>query len=238
MQEQKLNSNSNQKIQKRAAVLWTGGKDSALSMHLAQSMGYQICCLATFVPSEAKFLAHPIDFIRNQSISALMPLHLIEIREPFRQGYENAIRTLKNNLGIEALITGDIAEVDGQANWIRQCSESLNIDVQTPLWNWDRLTLLQRLIQEKFKVIFSCVKSPWLCEKWIGKEIDHAAVEDLQKVRSATGLDLCGEQGEYHTLVTDAPFFKKKIQIKSYSKKQKDSMSYIAIEQLEMTPKA
>jgi len=43
------------------------------------------------------------------------------------------------------------------------------------------------------------------------------AIADLRKVREQTGLDLCGEEGEYHTLVTDGPHFQRRIAIRSAS---------------------
>jgi diphthine-ammonia ligase len=52
------------------------------------------------------------------------------------------------------------------------------------------------------------------------------------------GLDICGEQGEYHTLVLDGPPFKKRIRVESYSKRSADSVSYLALESFRLERKS
>jgi diphthine-ammonia ligase len=59
-------------------------------------------------------------------------------------------------------------------------------------------------------------------------------VDRLIEISVQTGLDICGEQGEYHTLVLDGPLFKKRVRIGSYSKHVIDSIMYIALEDLQL----
>ena len=57
----------------RASVLCTGGKDSALAFHKARLMGYEIANIVTFVPEEADFLAHPLQFMKYQAEAIDVP---------------------------------------------------------------------------------------------------------------------------------------------------------------------
>src|SRR3989304_8470090 len=112
------------KMSGNAAVLWTGGKDCSLALYEAKSLGHEVGSLVTFIPREPKFLAHPISFMKYQAEALKLPHYTMEINEPFKESYENAIHSLRERFGIDTLITGDISEVDGNPNWIRGCSKS------------------------------------------------------------------------------------------------------------------
>ena len=217
----------------KTAMLWTGGKDSALAFHEAVQSGCHVCCLVTFAPPDAGFLAHPLPLIKLQAQALALPHYVLPIREPFKEAYEEQLRWLRDKTGIAGVITGDIAEVDGCPNWIRERSRPIGLKVHTPLWGRDRDRLLQQLLAAKFKVLFSCVKTRWLPESWVGRELNESAVAELRAVRESTGLDLCGENGEYHTLVTDGPQFTRSINIKSYSRRTIDSLAYLEIHESE-----
>lgn len=223
------------KVAKNAAVLWTGGKDSSLALYQAQLQGYNIARLATFVPKEPEFFAHPLNFLKYQADALGIPHCTLTVNEPFKEGYEKAIDSLRRRHGIATLVTGDIAEVDGHPNWIRECSEYSGVEVLTPLWGWEILELLHRLLAYNFKVIFSCVKKPWFTDDWLGIELNANCVEQLCAMNAETGLDICGEQGEYHTLVLDGPPFRKSISISAYSKRAKDSLMYLDISKAVLT---
>jgi diphthine-ammonia ligase len=213
----------------RASVLWTGGKDSALALYDAQLTGYDVVNLVTFAPVGEKFRAHPLDFMAHQAEALGISHSIIGTKEPFKKSYEDAIRALKENDGIDILVTGDIAEIDGHSNWIRECSEPSRMEVYTPLWHSDRTALVKRLLSSGFNVIFSCVKRPWFTEDWVGRSLDSHTLGLLQKTAADTGLDICGENGEYHTLVLDGPPFKKKVYIETCSTCQEDSLMYLDI---------
>jgi len=222
---------------KKAIMLWTGGKDSSLALQYAILSGYNIRCLITFIPKNRQFLAHPIKFMKYQADALNISHTVMEINEPYRESYETAIHFLKKHYGISTLSTGDIAEVDGQPNWIKECSKNSSIEVHTPLWNLDRNEIIKKLISYNFKIIFSCVKKPWFSEEWLGKELNKDTLEQLLKINSETGLDICGEQGEYHTLVLDGPLFKKSIHIEAFSKCKVDSLMYIDIQKISFQKK-
>jgi diphthine-ammonia ligase len=160
---------------KRAVISWTGGKDCALALYEAQARGYDIQALVTFVPKEPHFLAHPLSLMTSQAQALGLPHVLLEITPPFKKSYKKALQSLKKQFGITAVITGDIAEVCGLPNWLTECSKSLGIDVVMPLWGRNRKQLVSKLIQHKFHVIFSGVKTPWFSSRWVGKRLDEEA---------------------------------------------------------------
>jgi diphthine-ammonia ligase len=99
------------------------------------------------------------------------------------------------------------------------------------LWGRDRKEMLDRLVSLGFDVIFSAVKKPWLSEDWLGKRLDSHSIKELKIIWARTGLDICGENGEYHTLVLGAPYFKKHLEIHRFSKATKDNLAYLDLTQ-------
>jgi len=222
---------------KTAAMLWTGGKDSALALFEARGSDYDVRCLVTFAPPKPDFLAHPLAFMKLQAEALGLPHHVLQVNEPFAADYETHLRTMRNEMGIDAVVTGDIAEVNGSPNWIRERSRPVGMEVHTPLWGRDRQTLLEELLNQRFTVRFSCVKKRWLSESWVGRTLNEPTIAELQTVRERTGLDLCGEEGEYHTLVTDGPQFSRAIEVQSYSVRATESLAFMEIHQQSLAAK-
>lgn len=217
------------------AVAWTGGKDSSLAFYEAERLGYKIDCLVTFGWNREPFLAHPLGFITLQAKALGLPHYTLEVAEPFDRGYENAFALLRREHEVDLLITGDIGDVSGlDANWLADRAATCNVEVLRPLWHSGGFELLNRLLKLGFSVVFSCVKKPWFTDAWLGKELSATTIQRLLEINRMTGLDICGEQGEYHTLVTYGPQFKKRIRIQSYSKHEHDSIMYIALEGLRL----
>ena len=220
------------------AVLWTGGKDSSLALYESEMMGCRINCLLTFAPSQERFLAHPLALMKLQAQALVLPHVVVAVEEPFERSYENAIASVKEERGIDALVTGDIGEVAGHdPNWMADRSGHCGVDLFRPLWHRDRLELLNRLLSLGFKAVFSCVKRPWFTQEWLGSELSHGSLERLCELAERTGLDVGGEQGEYHTWVLDGPGFEKSIRMGSFSKHVENSTMYISSENLELADK-
>jgi uncharacterized protein (TIGR00290 family) len=220
-----------------ACVLWTGGKDSALALHRARAAGARIACLATFAPERPAFLAHPISIMRLQAQALGLEHVIVTVREPMEASYRDGIAALCAARGIDTLVTGDIDQVAGHPSWIRRCCDGLGVDVHTPLWGADRGALVDELLAAGFRVIFSLVKRPWLGPAWAGRELTADALAELRRC-DQPGFDLCGENGEYHTMVLDGPGFAGAIHIAESSVAERDGMSYLDIRGAKLTPRA
>jgi len=224
-------------VNKRAVVLWTGGKDCNLALYEAQLMGYEIVCLVTFAMGNARFRAHPIAVMEKQAEALGIPHAVISVNEPYKESYEEAILKVKNHYQIDTIFTGDIAEIHGNSNWITERSKPAGINVLLPLWHLDRQQLLNKIIALNFKVIFSCVKEPWFTSHWLGKELTQKTVPELNLIHELKGLDICGEQGEYHTLVLDNALYKNEIVIDSFSEQKDGEIMYMEINKISMKEK-
>ena len=115
----------------KAAVLWTGGKDSALALHLSLNL-YDIRRLICFVPADNRqFYAHPTQLMTLQAQKIGIPIEFMPISEPYKLSYRRQIEKIRDNR-IEVLITGDISTVDGMPNWIDEVAAGL-VGVEKPL---------------------------------------------------------------------------------------------------------
>ncbi|CAL2106229.1 diphthine-ammonia ligase [Tenacibaculum sp. 190524A02b] len=194
-------------MKNNAAVLWTGGKDCALAFLKGLEANYIITHLVTFAPEKASFKAHNLSLIQEQVKAIGLPHLLLTVKPPVQESYENQIAFLKKEYQINTLITGDIDEIENHDHWIEKCSEKSGMLVYNPLWKKPRTYLLEQLIKNKFHVIFSLVKKPFFTKEWVGKELNKETITDLKKLN----IDICGENGEYHSMVLNTPYFKKPI---------------------------
>jgi diphthine-ammonia ligase len=62
-------------------------------------------------------------------------------------------------------------------------------------------------------------------DHWLGKQIDGAFAEEMEK----RGIDVCGEYGEYHTLVVDGPIFNRRIEIKETKITRRGNMAFLHV---------
>ena len=209
----------------KAVVLWTGGKDSALALQVSLNL-YDIRRLVCFVPADDRqFYAHPTPLMELQARKIGIPIEFMPIAEPYRSSYRQQIRVLRDS-GIETLITGDISTVNGMPNWIESVATNL-VGVYKPLWELDRHTILNTLIAEKFEVLCSLAYKKFFLPTITGRYLDAELISELKRLP----VDACGEQGEYHTWVLDAPFFKESLQLKGTRVVDAAEYSYLTYEQ-------
>jgi diphthine-ammonia ligase len=111
---------------------------------------------------------------------------------------------------IEYGVFGDI-DVESHRDWcIRMCAAN-NLGVFHPLWKRSRKELMKEFIDLGFEAVIVATQADKLGSEWLGRKIDHVTMKVLEK----TGIDMCGESGEYHTLVTGGPIFKSKLIFKT-----------------------
>jgi uncharacterized protein (TIGR00290 family) len=209
----------------KAAVLWTGGKDSALAFQVSLNL-YDIRRLVCFVPADNRqFYAHPTELMKLQAQKIGIPIEFVPISEPYKQSYCQQIEAIRDT-GIEILITGDISTIDRMPNWIEEVAAGL-VEVHKPLWELDRHAILDTLISNKFTVICSLAYKKHFESTITGRYLDAKLISELKQLP----IDACGEQGEYHTWVLDAPFFNEPVQLEGTRVVDVDEYCYLTYEQ-------
>ncbi|WP_324033295.1 Dph6-related ATP pyrophosphatase [Aeromonas caviae] len=211
----------------RVILLWSGGKDAMQALCHAREAGHQVVALITFAPPAPRFLAHPLSQVRRQAAALALPHRLVTIEAPFDLGYERALAALKEEWQLDGVVTGDIDSVGGAPNWIRERCRSLGLTVHTPLWQQPREALLADMLARGIVAHLSCVDTRVLAPEWVGRRLDAATLSDLQQLADRDGFDACGEQGEYHTMVTDGPGFAAPLTLGHWQVARQEHLAYL-----------
>ncbi len=190
---------------------WSGGKDSCFACYRAMCRGYDISYLVNFISKEYKRVSfHGTESKLIQLQAEALGLPLLQ-KETTGNGYEQEFKEAVRSLipkGIKGMIFGDIY-LQEHKDWVERVCGELGIEAVEPLWREEPERILLDFINRGFEAIIVSAKVDLFGEEWIGRKIDR----DFFNYLKENSIDICGENGEYHTLVVDGPMFKKKIRI-------------------------
>jgi len=221
----------------RVAVLWSGGKESSLACHRVMAQGHDVSILVTFVLNDWPYLCHPLSIMSLQSEALGIPHVALSVAEPYKEAYRHSISSLIATEGIQGIITGDIW-IEDHRRWMEDVCEGLGIQVIMPLWNENTNDILDAVVSNGFRAVFTCVKEPWFDTDWLGRQLDGRRIEVLKSLHERFGIDMCGENGEYHTMVLDGPIFKHSIRIEEFTLDRKNSMLLLRTHRVSLQPRA
>jgi diphthine-ammonia ligase len=225
----------------RLGVLFSGGKDSTLALHLAAEKETVVCLITLVSKNPESYMFHTpnIDVTALQAEALELPLVSVITegqKEEELADLEKAIAQAKSEFQIEGIVTGAIESVY-QASRVQRICNSLDIWCFNPLWKHDQKALLETFVEKRFKVIISGIFAYPLDEKWLGKQIDAAVITRLIELQGKFGISPSGEGGEIETTVLDAPMFKQKIEILHSSVEAKGNCGVFQIKQARLVPK-
>lgn len=193
-----------------AYMNWSGGKDSALCLHkIMKSRVFEVKYLLTSInKAYDRISMHGVrtELLRKQAASIGIPLKLIELPEQpdmdeYEQEMERKVKEITKE-GIEHTIFGDIF-LEDLKKYREEKLHPLGIKAHFPLWKISTKELMNEFMELGFKAIIVCVNEQYLDKSFCGRMIDRSFVNDLPE-----NVDVCGENGEYHSFVFDGPIFK------------------------------
>jgi predicted ATP pyrophosphatase (TIGR00289 family) len=198
----------------RVALLATGGKDSALALYKVLNESFEVKYLVTMIPlREDSWMFHYpnirlVDFFAEAVDIPLVKAETAGVKE---EEVED-LKQLVERLDIDAIVSGAIAS-EYQKTRVEKICKELKLKCIAPLWHKNSLDILNEIVSLRFDVIVTGVCAYGFDSEWLGRRIDHNAIEALMELNKKYGVSLVGEGGEYESLVLDAPFFKKQIKI-------------------------
>ena len=211
----------------KLASLFSGGKDSAYAIYLAQKQGHEIKCLLSVFPKsdESHLLHYPnIELTKLQSESMNIPQLTITSNSDQTNDelilLESLLQTAKEKYQIEGLVHGGIKSKFQKDKFEIICSK-LNLVVIAPLWGTDPEEYMNELIDSNFDFILTTVSSDGLDDSWLGKIISKSDIVSLKSLSEKFGFNLNFEGGEAETFVINCPLFSNSIKI-NQSQKQWD----------------
>jgi len=223
----------------RVAALVTGGKDSALALYRALKLGYEAKVLVTMIPQrEDSWMfhfpnIHLADLFAEAVEIPLVKAETVGIKETELKDLKNLLATLD----IEGVVSGAISSRYQKERIDKVCQE-LNLESIAPIWQEDPMRLLKEMINLNFEVIIVGVYAYGFDQNWLGRKIDLTTITNLVELNDKHQVSLVGEGGEYETLVLDAPFFKKRIQVLQTERIWENHSGYLLVKEAKLVEKA
>jgi ABC transporter with metal-binding/Fe-S-binding domain ATP-binding protein len=224
----------------RVAVLFAGGKDSTYATYKALKNGLKVEYLLTMASKNPySWMFHTINI--NITPCQAEAMGIKQLMRPTSGEKNVELGDLKETIAavrneIDGVVAGAIASSYQKDRIDRICKE-LNLASIAPLWGRDSIELLREMIDVGLEIIITSVAAQGFDKKWLGRKIDEKCVNDLTKLHKKFGINICGEGGEYESLVLDAPFFKKRIEVIEAERIWRGTNGYLLIKQAELVEK-
>jgi diphthine-ammonia ligase len=188
---------------------WSGGKDSCLASYLALKQGKKLSHMVHF---DRPNNLHGVDPAMINLQAELIGIPIIQRRvssEDFEREFRKTVGELAAN-GTQGMVFGDIY-LEPHKEWVERVCGELGIEAVEPLWDMNTENIIQNFLNTGFETIIASGNKDLIDKKYIGRRMDREFIDYLKSKK----LDVCGENGEFHTFVTSGPLFRGEIEISS-----------------------
>jgi uncharacterized protein (TIGR00290 family) len=189
----------------RVALMWSGGKDSALALDRARRAGMEVSRLLTFYDSatrRVRFHATRVEMLEAQAVAVGIGLRAIPTTwAEMEANLRLELASLREE-GFTGVVFGDIHLADVRA-WYEDCVTAAGLEHIEPIWGEPPGLLLAEFISSGGRAVITCVDLAKLDEVWLGRVIDERFASEIE----TAGVDPCGENGEYHSFAFAGPVF-------------------------------
>lgn len=194
------------------AMSYSCGKDSTLALHKMLGKGHEPVCLVVMVNEAAgRSYFHGADYQMLERYGKALALPLVTCPtkgQDYQQAFEIGLAEAKS-MGAEGACFGDI-DIEENRQWEEERCKAAGLMPCFPLWQRGREEIVYELIQLGYRCIIKSINRTVLPMGLLGALLDEASVA----VMKSAGIDICGENGEYHTLITDGPIFQEPLHVK------------------------
>ena len=198
----------------KLAALFSGGKDSTYAAHLAEKGGHEVSIFACMRPARGdSYMFHAVNIHLTPLVAEAQGKPLASAPSSGEKEKEvEELKRLIEILDVKGVVSGAIAS-KYQRDRVNQICAELGITHLSPLWGKAPQELLEAEIKSGMEIIMIHVAANGLDKSWLGRRIDIKAAAELAKLAERYGINVCGEGGEYESLVVDAPWFRKRLEI-------------------------
>lgn len=193
---------------KNVIVSWSGGKDSAMSVYsIMNDPTFNLVGLLSIVfkydDNKHYIGMHMIDIALIKQQSELMGVELFVIEYIDEISYQREMKKfldycLRKN--VESIAFGDI-HLQNLRKKREQKLKLIGMSAVFPLWNRPTTDIIKQFISAGFKATIINIDTKFMSKSILGTDLS----DTILKIKD---IDVCGENGEYHTLVYDGPIFK------------------------------
>jgi len=203
---------------KRILLSWSSGKDSAWALHVLKQNSeyeeYEIAgLLTTFNGAANRVAMHAVrrELVEAQAEAVGVPLWPVELPWPCGNAdYEALMRAVCDKAvreGIGAVAFGDLFLEDVRAYREKQMRET-GLQPLFPIWGLPTAELARQMIAAGLRAKLTCIDPKVLDPSFAGREFDARLLAELP-----SGVDPCGERGEFHSFAYAGPMFARKLDV-------------------------
>jgi uncharacterized protein (TIGR00290 family) len=193
----------------KAFVSWSSGKDSAFALYEAQRLGLAevVGVLTTLNEAYGRVAMHGVrESVLDRQIAALgLPAVKVMLPNPcsnevYAERMAQTCERMKEQ-GVSHVVFGDLFLEDIRAYREKQLA-TVGMTGIFPLWRRDTAALARTMITSGLVAHLVCVDPRRLGREFAGRQFDTRLLDELP-----AQVDPCGENGEFHTLVSAGPMF-------------------------------
>lgn len=196
---------------------WSSGKDSAYAYEvLRKDPQFRVVALLTTLSSSFERVS--IHGVREELLerqAAALELPLVKVFLPYpcpNERYEHEMRSVlarAQEKGVRHVAFGDLFLEDVRRYREARLGE-VGMQAVFPLWGERTDTLARRLIAAGIEAWVCCLDPRKLSSELAGARFDTRFLDRLP-----SGVDPCGERGEFHTFVANAPSFRTPVSVRA-----------------------
>jgi len=193
----------------KAYISWSSGKDSAYALCEARAAGLAdvVGAVTTFSEVYDRVAMHGVRAsLLDRQIAALgLPSLKVMLPSPcsneiYEARFGAACEELKRQ-GIRHIVFGDLYLEDLRA-YRERLLAALGMTPIFPLWRRPTAALAREMIASGLVAHLVCIDPRRLAREFAGRRFDAQLLDQLPP-----DVDPCGENGEFHTVVTAGPMF-------------------------------
>lgn len=201
------------KSKEKILMFWSGGKDSALALHLLkQNPELEVIGLITTINRDTNtvnFHGIPDSILAEQAKMLMLPLQRIFLPGtcPNEEYIDHVgkILSIFAKRGVRKIAFGDI-HLEDVRKFREDFLRPLEMEAVFPLWGKTSKQIFNEFIESGHKALVTSVMKDKLDSSFLNCEYDEKFIGRLPE-----GVDIAGENGEFHTFVIYSPHFKTRI---------------------------
>jgi len=203
---------------------WSGGKDCALALWEATRAGARPELLLSMLCEDGvRSRSHGLhrSVLEAQAKAIGLP---IAFGAASWASYEAEFKRAVGACGVATGVFGDI-DLEEHRAWVERVCGEVGVEALLPLWRRERPHVVDDLLGAGFRAVVVAVREDRLPAALLGRVLDEPVVAQL----AAAGVDLAGEQGEYHSLVVDGPLFTRPLEVELGERVRRDGLWFIDV---------
>lgn len=197
--------------QKNLFCAWNGGHECSLSLYHAQKSNQVKCLIAPTTEAGTTYRCHsfPPAILRAQADLLKIPLLIFSTsQEDYEDNYKQTLFNLKKhkiNAGVFPYINNET-----QKEMMENLCTSQGMEISVPLWQRNKEGILSEFLELGFKAKIISVSEKYLTRDFLSKDLDKEIIEEFRQKK----IDLFGENGEFQTILYEAPYFLQPLNLK------------------------